>query len=81
MAVEGVPGPDLVLVQADLPPALLVALLYGPPLPGSPDQDGQGHRPVPRDVAVEEGQVRQVAGPAADEHPVPRGGGGGQAQA
>jgi len=41
-AVEGVPQPDLVLVQAGLPPAQLEAFLYWPSLPGDPDQDGQG---------------------------------------
>jgi hypothetical protein len=42
----------LVLVQARLPLALLVAFFDRPPLPGDHDQGGQGHRPALRGMAV-----------------------------
>ena len=77
VAVEGAPQPDLVLVQARLAFSLLVAFFCGPSLPGHRDQDRQRHRPALRHMAVEERQVSGVGQAAADQHPVPRRGGGG----
>ena len=74
---EGAPQPHLVLIQARLPFSLLVAFFCGPSLPGHRDQGRQRRRPALRDMAVVESQVRRVGEAAADQHPVPRRGGGG----
>ena len=60
MAVEGMPQPDLVLVQAGLALAVGEAFLYRPSLPCDLDQDGQGYHPAFRGVAVVERQVSWV---------------------
>ena len=46
VAVEGLPQPDLVSVEADLPLGLLVTLFHRPSLPGYSDQQRQGDRPA-----------------------------------
>ena len=77
MSAERVPGSDLVLVQACLPLALLVAFFDRPSFPGDRDQARQGHRPALRGMAVEERQVRRAGPAAAEQHPMPRRGGRG----
>ena len=72
MPVEGLPEPDLVLVEAGLAFCLLVTFLHRPSPPADHDQRGQGHRASGRGMAVEEREVRMVAAAAADQHPVPR---------
>ena len=57
VAVEGVPQPDLVLIESGLPFCLLVAFFHRPSLPGHGDQSRAGRPGAGRGVAVEERQV------------------------
>jgi hypothetical protein len=70
VAVEGLPGPDLMLVEADLVFSLLEAFFHRPSFPCDPDQGGQGHRAALRGVAEVEGQVFGVGQAAAYQDPV-----------
>ena len=60
VAVEGVPEPDLVLIESGLPFCLLVTFFHRPSLPRHGEQDAQGYRAARRGVAVEEGQPERV---------------------
>jgi len=58
--VEGVPQPDLVLVQAGLALSVGEAFFRRPSLPCDLDQDGQGYWSAFRGVAVAGRQVSWV---------------------